>query len=54
MNDFPWLHELASGKSASVQDRTVEQRYECVLASMAAAISDHTEVVQEAEGKLGP
>ena len=54
MNDFPWLHELASGKSTNVQDRTVEQRHKCVLASMTAAISDHTEVIQEAEGKLGP
>ena len=43
LNGFAWLHELASGKSVIVQDRTVEQRYQCVLAPMATPVSDHTE-----------
>ena len=38
LNDFAWLHELASGKGAVVQDRTVEQRYQCVFAAMATAV----------------
>jgi hypothetical protein len=54
LNGFAWLHELASGKSVIVQDRTVEQRYQCVLAPMATPVSDHTEMIQEAEGKLCP
>ena len=54
LNDFSWFHELASGKGTVVQDRRVEQWYQCVFAAMAWAVSDHAEVVQEAEGKLCP